>query len=362
MKHITEYRDSDAISTAAEEIRKVSTKPFQLMEVCGTHTVAISKFGLRELLPSTIKLLSGPGCPVCVTPNRDIDWAIEASGKQDVIMTTYGDMMKVPGSKSSFQEENASGADIRVVYSTLDALKIAEKNPEKKVIFFGVGFETTTPTLAIAVQEARKRGLANFYIYPANKTVPEALKALASADDVRINGLICPGHVSVIIGSEPYEFLAEAGVPCVISGFEPLDIMQSIFMLTNQLEKGISEVEIQYKRGVKPEGNLIAKKSMEDVFEPCSSVWRGIGEIPGTGLTLRSEYIAFDARELFDIEVGDSPEPAGCFCGEILRGVKLPFDCKLFGKTCVPEHPVGPCMVSTEGSCAAYYRYQGVSA
>lgn len=362
MKHISEYRDGNTISAVAEEIKKLSTKPFQLMEVCGTHTVAISKFGLRELLPSTIKLLSGPGCPVCVTPNCDIDWAVDAASQPDVIMTTFGDMMKVPGSRSSFQQEKANGADIRVVYSTLDALDIAKKNSEKRVIFFGVGFETTTPTLAITAREAKKAQLKNFFIYPANKTVPEALKALASADDVRINGLICPGHVSVIIGSEPYQFLADAGVPCVISGFEPLDIMQSILMLTGQLEKGESKVEIQYLRGVRLLGNAIAQKAMAEVFEPCSSVWRGIGEIPGTGLTLRKEFNEFDARSLFDIEVIDAPEPAGCSCGEILRGVKLPLDCGLFGKVCLPEHPVGPCMVSTEGSCAAYYRYQGVSA
>ncbi len=357
MKHLSEYRDSSIARKIIEAINSASKKKINLMEVCGTHTVAISKSGIREMLPSSVTLLSGPGCPVCVTPNCDLDKAIALAHLPDVILITFGDMMKVPGSYSSLSKEKAKGYDIRIVYSTLDALKIAEENPNKKVIFFGVGFETTSPTIALSIVEAKMRNLKNYSVLARHKTVPPAMAALLSLGEVKIDGFICPGHVSTIIGSIPYEFIAENGIPCVISGFEPLDILQSILMLIKQIENGKAEVEIEYKRSVRPEGNLNAIKIMEEVFEPSDTDWRGIGVIPGSGLKLKDKYESFDADKNFEVEVPPTKDTKGCSCGEILRGVKFPYDCSLFGRVCTPENPVGPCMVSSEGSCAAYYRY-----
>lgn len=329
------------------------------MEVCGTHTVAISRFGLRSALPQNLTLLSGPGCPVCVTANSDIDIAIALSKRKDTIFTTFGDMMKVPGSYTTLAKEKAAGADIRVCYSTLDALKVAAENPDKTIIFFGVGFETTTPTVAMSLIEAKRRNVQNYFVFSAHKVVPPAMKALLDLGEVRLDGFICPGHVSTIIGTRPYEFVArDYKIPCVITGFEPIDILQSILMLVEQAEAGVARVDNQYSRVVRTEGNPIALQAIDEVFEAGDSNWRGIGVIPGSGLKLRAKYEDFDAaRFLASVEIPPTKEPVGCQCGEILRGIKFPHECRLFAKACTPEDPVGPCMVSSEGACAAYYRY-----
>lgn len=352
------FRDPEIARGLIEAIHSTAVTPAKFMEVCGTHTVAIAKHGLRAVMPETITLLSGPGCPVCVTANRDIDTAIEMGRQPGVVLTTFGDMMKVPGSYSSLSQEKADGRDVRVVYSPLDALDIAEGNPDKHVVFLGVGFETTVPTIASAIEQAASRGLDNFSVHSVHKTVPEALRALVNDPGVQINGFILPGHVSTIIGLEPYRFLAEEyGVPSVITGFEPVDVLQGVWMLAKQLAEGRADVEIAYTRGVPPEGNPSAIAKMEEVFEPEDAEWRGIGVIPGTGLAIREEFAAFDALRRVPVTPPEPKEIAGCQCGDVLRGVVLPYDCRLFAKGCTPEHPVGPCMVSSEGSCAAYYRY-----
>jgi len=330
------------------------------MEFCGGHTVTIFRYGIRQVLPPTIDMVSGPGCPICVTANVDLDKAIALSQISDVIVATFGDMLKVPGSRSSLQEVKADGADVHMVYSTMDALRIAEDNPAKSVVFLGIGFETTAPTIAASILQAGEKGIRNYYVLSLHKLCPPVLRAILDSGEVKLHGLICPGHVSTIIGSHPWEFIArDYGIPCVVSGFEPLDILQCVDMLVAQVENNESRVEIAYRRGVRPEGNQQALKLMERVFEPCSAEWRGIGEVPDSGLRLRKEYQHFDAELAFDIEPGPTYEPVGCICGDILRGVKTPADCQLFGKACTPEHPVGPCMVSSEGSCSAYYLYGG---
>jgi hydrogenase expression/formation protein HypD len=328
------------------------------MEFCGGHTVSIFKYGIRQILPPTIEMVSGPGCPVCVTATADIDKSIALAQIPDVIITTFGDMLKVPGSHSSLQKTRADGADIRTVYSTLDALKIATDNPDKMVVFIGIGFETTAPGVAASVLQAEEQNIRNYYILSQHKLCPPVIRAILKAGEVKLDGLICPGHVSAITGSQAWEFIAkEFGIPCVVSGFEPLDILQCVKMLVDQVEKGETKVEIAYKRGVTPKGNQQAQNIMAQVFEPCPANWRGIGMIPGSGLQLRKPYRHHDAEAQFDIKVDPSVEPEGCLCGEILRGAKTPADCRLFRKVCTPENPVGPCMVSSEGSCSAYYLY-----
>ena len=328
------------------------------MEFCGGHTVTIFRYGIREILPETIEMVSGPGCPICVTANADLDKAIALAQIPDVIIATFGDMLKVPGSRSSLQEVKADGAEVLTVYSTMDALKIAENNPAKSVVFLGIGFETTAPTIAASILQAEERGIRNYYVLSLHKLCPPVIRAILESGEVKLQGLICPGHVSTIIGSYPWEFIArDYGIPCVVSGFEPLDILQCVDMLVAQIESGEPRVEIAYRRGVHPEGNQQALKLMEQVFEPCPARWRGMGEVPDSGLKLRREYQQFDAELAFDIDPGPTYEPVGCICGDILRGVKTPADCRLFGKTCTPQYPVGPCMVSSEGSCSAYYLY-----
>ena len=327
------------------------------MEVCGTHTVNIFRNGIKKMLPTNINLISGPGCPVCVTPIRYIDEIIALSRESDFIITTFGDMIKVPGSTSTLEKEKANGSDIRVVYSTLDALEVARNNPSKKIVFMGVGFETTSPTIASAVLKAQKDEINNFTVLSVAKIIPPAMKALLEGKEVNIDGFICPGHVSAIIGSQPYNFITtQYKVPCVICGFEPLDILQSIYMLVKQIEDGRAEVEIQYKRAVKPEGNKIALDKINEVFGVVDSDWRGIGNIPLSGLEIKDKYGEFSARK-FEVEIEETKEPKGCRCGEVLRGVIIPPECSLFRKICTPENPQGACMVSTEGTCAAYYKY-----
>lgn len=358
MKYIKEFRDSKVAKALLAEIHAISTKELKLMEVCGTHTVSIFRYGLRDLLPKNIKLLSGPGCPVCVTSNKSIDEAIAVARLDKVILTTFGDMLKVPGSHSSLALEKAKGGDIRVIYSTLDALQLARENPDKEVVFLAIGFETTAPTVAASILTAEREGIGNYSILGTHKLIPEAMRALITDQEIGVDGFICPGHVSTIIGLEPYRFLAEEyGVPSVITGFEPLDILQGIYMLVKQIEAGEAQVEIQYTRGVKEEGNPKAREILFKVFRNSDSTWRGIGEIPGTGLELREELGAFDARKKLQFTVDTLREHPGCICGDILRGVKTPLECKLFNKVCLPENPVGACMVSVEGTCAAYHKY-----
>ncbi len=358
MRFIDEYRNVELGKGLIARIHRLSTKPVRLMEFCGGHTVAIIRNGIRQLLPSTVHLLSGPGCPVCVTANVDIDTSIALASLPDVIVTTFGDMMKVPGSYSSLQKARAEGADIRIVYSTQDALQIARENSSKKVIFIGIGFETTAPTVAAAVLQAKAEKVRNFYVLCLLKLCPPVMKALLDLGEIKLNGIICPGHVSAIIGSNPYEFIPkEYGVACVVSGFEPLDILLSVAMLTEQIEKGEPRVEIAYRRGVKAEGNVTALRLIEKVFEVGQASWRGIGLIPDSGLKFRKDFADFDASLQFQVDIRPVREAKGCLCGAILRGLKTPKECQLFRKVCTPETPVGPCMVSSEGACAAYYQY-----
>jgi len=358
VKFIDEYRDPALAEKLVKRIERLSTRHVRLMEFCGGHTVAIMRNGIRQLLPPTVEMLSGPGCPVCVTANSDIDKAIALSRLPDVIITTFGDMMKVPGSYSSLQKARAEGADIRIVYSTQDALQISRENPGKSVIFVGIGFETTSPTVAASVLQAKSENIRNFYVLCLLKLCPPVMKALLNLGEIKLDGIVCPGHVSAVIGTHPYQFIPrDYGVGCVVSGFEPLDILLSVAMLVEQIESSKPQVEIAYRRGVKPEGNLKALEMMDKAFEVAGADWRGIGIIPASGLKLRKEYEHFDAEKAFTLKLERVKEAKGCICGAILRGVKTPMDCKLFRKVCFPEHPVGPCMVSSEGACAAYYAY-----
>ncbi len=358
MKFIDEYRDGEKTRPILEEIQRIADQPLKFMEVCGTHTVSIARYGLRSVLPPAIQLISGPGCPVCVTPTGDLDRAISLARIPGGTVATFGDMVRVPGSHSSLALERAAGKDVRVVYSPLDALRLAEENPEKKVIFLGVGFETTAPTVAATILEAKNRSVKNFFVFSAHKTVPLALRGLLDTGEIQLDGFLLPGHVSAIIGSRPYKFLAaEYGLACVVAGFEPLDILQAILMLVRQAKAREPRVEIQYRRGVNENGNPKALEIMDRVFGPADVEWRGLGPIPGTGLALREEFAALDAWRNFGVPVAPSREPPGCRCGEVLRGIIRPAQCPLFGRACNPQNPVGPCMVSFEGSCAAAYKY-----
>ena len=358
MKFIDEYRNRETVQALAREIRKISTRPVKLMEVCGGHTMSIQKFGLPALLPDTVELISGPGCPVCVTSRSYIDKAVAFSHQKDVVIATYGDLIRVPGSETSLEKERAGGAQIRVVYSIMDALQIARDFPGKKVVFLGIGFETTAPGTAVAILQAYKEKLSNFFVFSAHKVMPPAMAALID-EGVKINGYIGPGHVSTITGKGIYEDIpAKYGLGVVISGFEPVDLMQTVLMLVRQIESGKPQVEIQYKRVVKPEGNVKAQQMMEEVFMPDDDWWRGLGILKKSGLKIRPKYAAHDAEKNISFE-GMVPllEPKGCICGEILKGIKKPKDCSLFAKACTPRDPVGSCMVSSEGACQAYYLY-----
>jgi hydrogenase expression/formation protein HypD len=357
MKYIDEFRDRHLVEKTASDIKKtLSGREYRFMEVCGTHTMSIFRFGLRDMLPKAIELLSGPGCPVCVTPSEYIDKAIAVSRIKNVIVTTFGDMIRVPGSHSTLELEKAKGRDIRTVYSTLDALSIARKNPDKEVVFLGIGFETTVPTVARSILMAKSEGFRNYSVLSAHKTMPQALRALASGE-INVDGFILPGHVCAITGAEPFGFLASKfGKRCVISGFEPSDIMQSILMLVRQKN---AKVEIQYSRITSKSGNPIARRAIESVFENAPSIWRGIGSIHDSGLAIRKKFSQFDAEKKFGIKINRAKEPVGCRCGDVLKGLCIPTECRFFGKRCVPDHPVGACMVSMEGACAAYYKYRG---
>lgn len=359
LKHLSEYQNKSICQHIAAGIRSRAQGPIRLMEVCGTHTMSISRNGIRGLVPEAITLLSGPGCPVCVTAQGELARFIRAARQKEVILASFGDLMRIPASESSLNQERAYGADIRIVYSVLDALDLARNNPDREVVFLGVGFETTAPTVAAAVMEAEKRNVENFSVISAHKRVPPALATLMENKAVKIDGFILPGHVSAIIGARSYVPLAKTHrIPCVVAGFEPVDILQAIHMLIKQIEDRSARVEIAYRRGVSFEGNANARQMMDRVFEPCEADWRGLGRIPESGMKFRSEYSRFDAERKFHLRLVPAPEPAGCSCGDVLTGIKSPNACALFGNRCTPNNPIGPCMVSTEGACAAYHKYE----
>jgi hydrogenase expression/formation protein HypD len=362
---VDQFRDPDAARAVAEAIRARSTRPARLMEFCGGHTHAILRFGIPDLLPPTIELRSGPGCPVCVTATADLDRAILLAQVEDVILTTFGDMIRVPGSRgtgprapATLAQAKAEGADVRVVYSPLDALRIARGNPDRPVIFLGVGFETTAPMVGSAVLAAEAEGVENFFVFSTHKLTPPATHAILNAGEVRLSGIIGPGHVTTVIGSDAWRFLPDDySIPCAVAGFEPLDILRAILALVDMVEEGRSDVNNAYARSVRPEGNAAAQRVLAQVFQVAAAEWRGFGTVPASGLRLREAYARFDAARVFPVEVAPAREPPGCRCGEILRGVLLPTECPLFGRACTPQQPIGPCMVSAEGACAAYYRY-----
>ena len=361
MKFQDEFRDRDLVQNMAGNIRRMAgklTAPVNFMEVCGTHTMSIYQYGIRSLLPANVRLISGPGCPVCVTPIGYVDKALACAADPHNIVTTFGDMLRVPGSRSSLMEERAKGADVRIVYSPLDAVSLAKNNPERRVIFLGVGFETTTPAIAAAILEAAKSELTNFSVLASHKTIPIPMELLTSDPELGLSGYLCPAHVSTVIGGNAYKPLAEKyHIPCVVTGFEPADVMQGIEMLLAQILAGESKVEIQYRRAVSWEGNPKARKIIEQVFEPCDTDWRGLGVLPGTGMAIRAEYAEFDAERVLTLDVPDAVENPACLCGEVLKGKLAPFGCPLFSTVCTPESPVGACMVSSEGTCAAAYKY-----
>ena len=358
IKHMEEYRDAKISQRFVEKIRKISRRKVRLMEVCGTHTVSIFRSGVRSILPDTISLLSGPGCPVCVTDQREIDSFIELSHVDDVILTTFGDLMRTPGTLSTLQKERANGRDIRMVTSTIEAVEIAATNRNKRVVLAGVGFETTAPTIAASLLSAKQMGFNNFFVYSAHKLVPSALYALMSNEEVKIDGFILPGHVSVIIGTRAFQpFFNKYKMPCVISGFEPADILHAISMLVEQIENSRPKLQNAYGRAVTFEGNHKAQEMLTRVFKRADVAWRGMGTISQSGLKIRDEFAAYDAEKMFEINLPASEAPKGCACGEILTGTKIPPECSLYKKSCTQVDPVGPCMVTSEGTCAAYYRY-----
>jgi hydrogenase expression/formation protein HypD len=383
LNQVQKERAKEIIAAITSQARELE-RPLTLMEVCGTHTVAIARGGIRELLPANIKLLSGPGCPVCVTDTVDLDAVIDLAMRPEVIIATYGDLVRVPGSQSCLQEKRGEGARVQVVYSGLDALQLAEQNPDSEVVMIGIGFETTAPATAVVVEQARQRGLGNFSVLSLHKVVPPALRALLTDPEVKIDALINPGHVCTILGSEPFRFVAEEFKrPCVITGFEPIDILEAIWLILQQYRSKKWQVDIQYRRAVRPEGNPIAREYLDRFFQPNPARWRGLGVIPESGLTLRSEFADWDAAQKLGVVLSSTdamvelPEDSGdkaeigaginpgdnknnrqrCICGAILKGQKLPGDCPSFGQACTPLRPVGPCMVSSEGACAAYYRF-----
>jgi len=358
LKYIEECRDACLSKGLIKKIKAISKKKLRLMEVCGTHTMSIFRHGIRSVLPENITLLSGPGCPVCVTAQKDIDAFVAFARIKDVIVTTFGDLIKVPGSGSTLGKEKAEGADVRIVYSVFDAVNLAKDNPDKEVVFCGVGFETTIPTIAAGILMAAAEKMDNFSVYSSNKLTPPALAALMETDGVQVDGFILPGHVSVMNGTNAYRDTFETyDIPSVIAGFEPIDILKAVLLLIQQNESGKPALENAYPRAVSDQGNIKAKQIMNQVYEVCNATWRGLGEIPSSGMKLKKDYQLFDAAVKFGIDMPDTPEPIGCTCGQILMGLKTPERCALYKKTCTPMTPIGPCMVSSEGSCAAFYRY-----
>lgn len=357
MKYRDEYRNKSLCQSIVQRIKGLTKTDIKLMEVCGTHTVAIFRSGLKGMLPENIHLISGPGCPVCVTTVSDIDHIIALAKMDENITATFGDMINVPGSSSSLKQEKAQGADIRLIYTPLQALELARKFPQKKIVLVGIGFETTIPLLASVVLEATKSSLQNFYLFSLAKVMPPIMQALLKSGETKIDGFICPGHVSTIIGIHPYQFIPrQYHIPCVIAGFEPVDILIAIYHLVMQKIGQKPFVENQYRRAVREEGNPIALKKIDEVFFPVDSQWRGIGKVEKSGLDLKSKFSFMNARNI-TVEIEKSRENPNCRCGEVLRGLITPLQCPLFKKICTPENPIGACMVSSEGACAAYYKY-----
>ena len=349
---------AEALRRLAAELEAEARPGLTFMEVCGTHTMAIARYGLRQILPPGLRLVSGPGCPVCVTAITDLDHVVALARQPQITLTTFGDLIRVPASRTTLAAERAAGADVRVVYSAHDAVEIALSQPERQVVFAGIGFETTAPTVAAALLEARARGATNFSVLSMHKTMPLPLRALLDLGETPISGFLLPGHVSVITGTACYEFLAqEYGVAGVVAGFEPYDILRALLRLIRQTKPAI---EIEYGRAVRPEGNVVAQRLLEQVFVPSDADWRGLGVIPGSGLALRPELADADAALRFDVQLEAPLEPRGCRCGEVLRGVIDPAECPLFAGRCTPGNPVGACMVSSEGACAARYRFRGL--
>ena len=363
MKYVDEFRDPALARTLLARIRARSTRPVRLMEFCGGHTHAIMRYGLRTLLPPTVDLRSGPGCPVCVTANADLDRAIALARVPDLILTTFGDMVRVPGSNQSLQDAKAEGADVRMVYSTLDALKvardaIARDYTARPVVFLGVGFETTAPTVAAAILQAQAEGLENFSVLSLHKLTPPATRAILDEGEVALSGIIGPGHVTTIIGSDAWAFLpADYDVPVAVAGFEPLDILCAVADLVDMVEDGHPAVANTYARSVTPQGNPAALGVIDRVFEVSAADWRGLGVVPASGLSIRPEFAQFDAALRFEVDPGPTREHKGCRCGDVLRGTITPPQCPLFDRACTPVRPIGPCMVSAEGACAAYYQF-----
>jgi hydrogenase expression/formation protein HypD len=359
VKFLDEYRDGELAQKLAREIHRITTKSWTIMEVCGGQTHAIVKFGIDELLPKQITLIHGPGCPVCVTPLEMIEKALEIAARPGVIFTSFGDMLRVPGSTTDLLSVKAKGGDVRIIYSPLDAVKLAEQNPDKEVVFFGVGFETTAPATAMAVFQTAQKGLRNFSLLVSHVLVPPAIDALMASSDCRVQAFLAAGHVCAVMGYEEYPPLAaKYRVPIVVTGFEPLDILHGILMVVQQLEAGRAEVENQYARSVRREGNQPAQELIRKVFKVVPRQWRGVGEIPDSGLGLADEYATYDAERKFGVADRWVAEPADCIAGQILQGLKKPPECPAFGGKCTPEHPLGATMVSSEGACAAYYRYR----
>jgi hydrogenase expression/formation protein HypD len=358
MKYLAEYRDGRIAQAIAHRIKAEATRTWTLMEVCGGQTHTIVRQGIDELLDNAVEMIHGPGCPVCVTPLEQIDRAVHLASRPDVIFTSFGDMLRVPGSECDLQQVRARGGHIRVVYSPLDAIDIAQKNPDKQVVFFAVGFETTAPANAMALWRAKQLGVPNFTMLVSHVTVPPAMHAILSAPENRVQGFLAAGHVCTIMGWEEYEpIAAQYSVPIVVTGFEPVDILEGILMTVRQLERGDAKVENQYVRSVRREGNPAAREVIERVFRLADRKWRGIGEIPGSGLVIREEYSDFDAELRFSVSGIVTSESADCRAGDVLRGLLKPHQCPMFGKGCTPEHPLGAPMVSSEGACAAYYNY-----
>lgn len=359
MKYVDEYRNADQVKRLAAKIHGVVTRPWSIMEICGGQTHAIVRFGLDEMLPRALTLIHGPGCPVCVTPIELIDRAVAIASRPGVIFCSFGDMLRVPGSQKDLLTVKSEGGDVRIVYSPMDALTLARQHPDREVVFFAVGFETTAPANAMAVAQAARGGVKNFSALVSHVLVPPAMRAVLGSPQNRIQGFLAAGHVCTVMGTAEYLPIAEQfRVPIVVTGFEPLDILQGVLMCVEQLESGRAEVNIQYARSVRPEGNPAAMQTMNEVFEVVSRKWRGIGEIPASGLGLRPEFAPFDAEQRFGVESITAEEPAECIAGQVLQGHAKPMDCPCFGIHCTPERPMGAPMVSSEGACAAYYRYR----
>jgi hydrogenase expression/formation protein HypD len=361
MKYLSEYRNPDVVMQYLDKIAKIATQKWTIMEVCGGQTHSLVKNGLLNLLPDNIQMVHGPGCPVCVTPLHLIDKAVYLAEEKGVILCSFGDMLRVPGSKKSLLEAKASGADVRILYSPLEAVKLAKENPQKEVVFFAVGFETTAPANALSVIHAQREGLKNYSILTSHVLVPPAIEAVMNDESTAIQGFLAAGHVCTIMGIDEYYPISEKyRVPLVVTGFEPVDLVQGIYMTIKQLEEGKTEVENQYGRVVKPEGNPEARKVIESVFRVCDREWRGIGVIPNSGYELRDEFAEFDANVKFDTKIEKAEESKECIAGLVLKGIKKPHECSQFGKKCTPTSPLGAPMVSSEGACAAYYHFSQI--